>query len=264
MEKLIIDGLSCAYDDVTVVEDIHIKVEKGTFVGIIGPNGSGKSTILKSIYNGVKLDKGMILLDGENIKSIKSKNLAKKLAVVGQENAVPFNFTVREIAAMGRTAYKKLFEADNAEDRKIVNKAMETVGISELADRDFSKLSGGEKQRVLIARALVQQTDFLVLDEPTNHLDICFQMQIFEILKNSCKTADKAECKTVLAAIHDLNLASLFCDELYVLEGKKIACHGKTEEILTDSMIKKIFNVDCSVAVHEKTGKKNIVFIPKV
>ncbi len=256
MDKLIVDGLSYAYGQENVIENIHIEVPTGSFVGIIGPNGSGKSTILKNIYSSLRPDCGTITLDGLDIKTIKSKTLAQKMAVVGQENAVPFSFSVQEIVAMGRTPHKRLFEADTAEDRRIVEEAMSTANIQDLADRDFPKLSGGEKQRVLIARALAQQTDFLILDEPTNHLDICFQLQIFEILKQSGKT--------ILAAIHDLNLAALFCDELYVLNGKQIDRHGKTDDILTHEMIQRTFCVNCNVARHSETGKKNIVFIPKI
>ena len=256
MNKLTIENLSYAYDQVAVVENIDLNVPEGAFVGIIGPNGSGKSTILKNVYGGLTPKTGTIALDGENIKGMRSKALARKMAVVGQENVVPFNFSVREIIAMGRTPYKRLFEADTDEDRAIVEDAIATMRIEPFADRDFSHLSGGEKQRVLIARALAQQTDFLILDEPTNHLDICFQLQIFDILKNSGKT--------VLAAIHDLNLASLYCDELYVLDGSRIKVHGPTENILTADMIFEVFHVRCNVARQAETGKNSIVFIPQI
>ena len=256
MSKLIVDNLSFSYGRVSAVENIHLTVPEGAFVGIIGPNGSGKSTILKNIYGGLAPGSGTIQLDGKNLKAFKSKALARKMAVVGQENAVPFNFSVREIVTMGRTPYKRLFEADTNEDRAIVDDAMSTMQIEQLADRDFSQLSGGEKQRVLIARALAQKTDLLVLDEPTNHLDICFQLQIFDVLKSSQKT--------VLAAIHDLNLASLYCDEIYVLNGKRIEEHGKTEDVLTAEMIQRVFRVKCKVALEPETGKSSIVFIPRI
>ncbi|MGI5986459.1 MAG: ABC transporter ATP-binding protein [Oscillospiraceae bacterium] len=187
MNKLEVNSLSFAYNKKRVIEDINLCVPSGSFVGIIGPNGSGKSTILKNIYGSLRSDSGTILLDGEDTKKLKSKYIARKMAVVGQENTVPFNFSVQEIVSMGRTPYKKLLDPYTSEDRAIVNDALKMVSAESLAERDFSQLSGGEKQRVLIARALAQQTDFIVLDEPTNHLDICFQLQIFEILKKPAR-----------------------------------------------------------------------------
>ena len=252
--KLKVEGLTFAYDKENVIENIYLAVSEGAFVGIVGPNGSGKSTILKCIYGGLTPKQGSIAFDGIDTKKLKPKERARLLSVVGQENSVPFNFTVREIVAMGRTPHKKLFESDTAEDKQIVEAAMEQLGISALADREYANLSGGEKQRVLIARAMAQKTDFLILDEPTNHLDIQYQLQIFRILKESGLT--------VLSAIHDLNLAALFCDELYVLDGKEIHTHGTPDDILTVDLLKNVFHVDCAVDNDPRTGKKNIVYIP--
>jgi iron complex transport system ATP-binding protein len=252
--KLKVEGLTFAYDKENVIENICLAVSEGAFVGIVGPNGSGKSTILKCIYGGLTPKQGSIAFDGIDTKKLKPKERARLLSVVGQENSVPFNFTVREIVAMGRTPHKKLFESDTAEDKQIVEAAMEQLGISALADREYANLSGGEKQRVLIARAMAQKTDFLILDEPTNHLDIQYQLQIFRILKESGLT--------VLSAIHDLNLAALFCDELYVLDGKEIHTHGTPDDILTVDLLKNVFHVDCAVDNDPRTGKKNIVYIP--
>ena len=252
--KLKVEGLTFAYDKENVIENICLAVSGGAFVGIVGPNGSGKSTILKCIYGGLTPKQGNIAFDGIDTKKLKPKERARMLSVVGQENSVPFNFTVREIVAMGRTPHKKLFESDTAEDKQIVEAAMEQLGISALAEREYANLSGGEKQRVLIARAMAQKTDFLILDEPTNHLDIQYQLQIFRILKESGLT--------VLSAIHDLNLAALFCDELYVLDGKEIHTHGTPDDILTVDLLKNVFHVDCAVDNDPRTGKKNIVYIP--
>lgn len=257
--KLYVDNLSYRYDKYDrepVISGVHIEVESGQFVGIVGPNGSGKSTILKCIYNGLVPQTGEILLEGKNIHEIKSKEKAKKLSVVGQENSVPFNFTVREIVAMGRTPHKKLFEPDTERDNEIVMAAMEQVGISRYAEREYNNLSGGEKQRVLIARALAQDADFVILDEPTNHLDISYQLQILQTLKESGLT--------VLSAIHDLNLAAMFCDVIYVLDGQTIAAHGTPEEVLTEELIKNVFHVECAVSENPHTGKRNIMFISNI
>lgn len=255
MNKLYVDGLSYAYGREKVIDNIHLEVPSGDFVGIIGPNGSGKSTLLKCIYGGLSPEKCTIRVDGVDVGRLKGKKLAKKLAVVGQENSVPFNFTVQEIVAMGRTPHKELFEPDTDEDQKIVAQALSQVGIAAMAQREFASLSGGEKQRVLIARALAQKTDFLILDEPTNHLDICFQLQIFDILKHAGLT--------VLAAIHDLNLAAMYCDTLYVLHGASVYGHGKTEDILCERLIRDVFGVNSHVETSPITGRKTIVYVPK-
>ena len=252
--KLCVKGLTFGYSEENVIEGIEIRVPEGSFTGIVGPNGSGKSTILKCIYGGLTPADGTVLLEGKDSRRLKPTERAKMLAVVGQENSVPFNFTVREIVAMGRTPHKRLFESDTDEDRRITEEAMEQMGIAGLSERDYSSLSGGEKQRVLIARAFAQKTRMLILDEPTNHLDINYQLHIFNILKGSGLT--------VLSAIHDLNLASLFCDEIYVLDGKRIRVHGSPEEILTEELIRKVFHVECAVEVSPHTGRKNIIYIP--
>ena len=254
--KLYVDNLSFKYDRDPVVTGVHIEVKTGQFVGIVGPNGSGKSTILKCIYGGLTPQTGEIRIDGTNTHEIRNKQRATMMSVVGQENSVPFNFAVREIVSMGRTPHKRLFEPDTEQDHKIVERAMEQVGISHYADREYSNLSGGEKQRVLIARALAQDTDFIILDEPTNHLDISYQLQILQTLKDSGLT--------VLSAIHDLNLAAMFCDEIYVLDGKSIATHGAPEEVITEEMIKDVFHVDCAVSENPHTGTRNIMYITKV
>ncbi len=252
--RLIVDGLTYSYGDTDAISDLQFHVAKGEFVGLIGPNGSGKSTALKNIYRGLVPDQGTITLDCENLLKMSFRKSALKMAVVGQENSVPFDFTVEEIVAMGRSPHKKLFEVDNEEDKEIVHHALEHVGMEDMAKRNYLNLSGGEKQRVLIARAVAQASDFLILDEPTNHLDISYQMQIFDFIKR-LKT-------TVLSAIHDLNMAALYCDRIYVLKKGRIVLAGTPEEVLTAENIKAVYNVNCSVAKHPITGKMAITFLP--
>ena len=252
--KLEVKNLSYAYYDKDVISNISLNVAENEFVGVIGPNGSGKSTILKNIYGALQSERGEIILDGENISHMTAKEIARKMAVVGQENEVAFDFSVREIVAMGRTPHKKLLDPDTKEDTAIVEQAMEEVGILPLAERRYSSLSGGEKQRVLIARVIAQQTAFFILDEPTNHLDITFQLQVCEIVKGLGVT--------ILSAMHDLNLAALFCDRIYVIKGNGVYCSGTAEEILTPELIKDVFDVTADISIHPATGKPNITFIP--
>ena len=253
--KLEIKNLDYSYGNKLAVDDVSIQVEEGEFVGLIGPNGSGKSTVLKNVYRALIPDKGEIFIDGEDLLKMNYKESALKMAVVGQENDVPFNFKVEEIVAMGRTPHKRLFDIDTKEDKAIVMHALEHVGMADMAKRNYLHLSGGEKQRVIIARATAQESDLLILDEPTNHLDISYQMQIFDFVQRINAT--------VLAAIHDLNMAALYCDRLYILADGKIRYQGTPEEVLTPEIIKEVYGVECSVKVNPETNKLNIAFIPK-
>ena len=183
MTRLQLQNVSFSYPCGRMLHDISLHVRDGEFVGLIGPNGSGKSTLLKLIYRALRPECGEILLDGEDLLKMPFRKSALKMAVVGQENEIPFDFSVEEIVAMGRSPHKKLFDSDTEEDHRMVHHALEHLGIEDLAKRNYRHLSGGEKQRVLISRAIAQESDFLILDEPTNHLDISYQMQIFDFIK---------------------------------------------------------------------------------
>ena len=211
-------------------------------------------TVLKNVYRGLQPDMGSILLDGEDLLTMSYKKSAQKMAVVGQENELPFDFTVEEIVAMGRSPHKKMFDIDNAHDKEIVHHALEHVGMEQMAKRNYRNLSGGEKQRVIIARAIAQESDFMILDEPTNHLDISYQIQIFDFIKRLNIT--------VLAAIHDLNLAALYCERIYVLKKGEIVLCGTPEEVLTSEHIYDIYGTNNSVIKHPITGKVSITYLP--
>lgn len=252
--RMQIENLTFSYGEKDAVDDVTLHVKKGEFVGLIGPNGSGKSTVLKNLYRALTPDSGKVTLDGENLLTMSHKKSALKLGVVGQENDVPFDFLVEEIVAMGRSPHKKLFDIDNAHDKYIVHHALEHLGMADIAKRNYLHLSGGEKQRVLIARVIAQETDFLLLDEPTNHLDISYQLQIFDFVK-------RLEV-TVLSAIHDLNMAALYCDRIYVLKDGKVVLRGTPDEVLTAENIYDVYGVRCDVTKHPKTGKAAITFLP--
>jgi iron complex transport system ATP-binding protein len=175
--SLQLDGLSVDLTGRRIVTDISITVADGQFVGLLGPNGSGKSTILKTIYRVHRPAAGRVLLDGADLLAMKPRDAARRVAVVAQETVSEFDFTAAEIVMIGRTPHKQAFSRDTDEDRRAVTEAMERVGCEHLAHRSFNTLSGGEKQLVLIARALAQGADHLILDEPTNHLDIRYRIQ---------------------------------------------------------------------------------------
>ena len=170
--KICTEDIRVSFQAHEILKGISMDAADKEFVGIIGPNGSGKSTLLKCIYRILRPDNGAVYLDGEELHSMSVKSSAKKMAVVAQHNYYNFDFSVREVVLMGRSPHKKALERDNARDYKIVEEALRTVQMEEFGDRVFSTLSGGEQQRVILARALAQQTPALILDEPTNHLDI--------------------------------------------------------------------------------------------
>lgn len=252
--KVSVKELSCSIQGTKIIQGINLEIKSGEFIGLVGPNGSGKSTLLKNLYRTLQPDSGQVHVDCKNLYQMSHKETAKNLAVVSQETSAVFDFTVTEIVHMGRHPHKKMFAPDTAEDTRIVESALDKVGLLALAKRSFMSLSGGEKQRVLIARALAQQANIIILDEPTNHLDIHYQLQIMEIVKQLGIT--------VLAAIHDLNIASIYCDSLCIIHDGKVAVTGTPEEVLTPSIINQYFDVFADVTLHPVIGKPVITYIP--
>lgn len=226
-----------------ILDHIRVSAKDRQIVGIIGPNGSGKSTLLKCIYRVLKPTHGAVLLNGSDMQQYTVRRTAQQLAVVSQHHAYSFDFTVREVVLMGRSPHKHAFERDTVEDYRIVQTSLETVGLQDKADRIFSTLSGGEQQRVILARALAQQTPCLILDEPTNHLDIQYQLQMMELLRSLDRT--------VLLAVHDLNLAAVYCDYLFALQSGKLAGSGTPRELLTPAFIEKVYGVQARVGTDE-------------
>ena len=249
--KVSAESVRLSYGADTILKNVSIGAKDKEFVGLIGPNGSGKSTLLKCIYRVLSPDGGCVFLDGDSLKDMSYKSSAKKLAVVAQHNYYNFDFSVREVVLMGRSPHKKAMERDNAEDYAIVEDALKTVGMEKFKDRSFSTLSGGEQQRVILARALAQKTPCLILDEPTNHLDITHQLQLLRIVKNLDVT--------VISAIHDLNTAAMFCDRIFVLKDGEIVTFGTPREVLTPKLIRDIYQVDSSIVDDEK-GNMHILF----
>lgn len=250
--NLHVENISVELEKKTILRDVSLKVRSGEFVGLIGPNGSGKSTLLKSIYRALKPRCGFISLDGADVYELSARQSAQRMAVVRQESSIEFDFTVMEIVMMGRSPHKKLFQSDTAADSRIGEEALERVGMQEYASRSFFSLSGGEKKRVLIARALAQQAEFLVLDEPTNHLDVRYQLQVMNLVKTLGIT--------VFSSLHDLNMAAMYCDRLYVLSGGELVASGTPEEVLEPGVIRDVFGVETEVVTHPGTGKKHVYF----
>lgn len=237
-----------------ILEQICLQVEDGEFVGLVGPNGCGKSTLLKNIYRTYKPGRGTIFLNERDILDFSYKKMAGEMAVMAQENHVEFDFEVREMVMFGRYAKKKFLQGDSSADRKLCEKCLQEVGLSGYEHRSYLSLSGGEKQRVLLARVLMQESAFIVLDEPTNHLDVSYQYQIMDILKG--------QDVTVFSSIHDLNLAALYCDRIIFLYQGKIVDYGTPEEVLTRENIREYFGIEAQVSTNPATGKQQIYYLP--
>lgn len=254
MVQLNVDGVECHYGSTKILENVSLTANPGDFVGIIGPNGSGKTTLLKSISRTLKPFRGTILLDKTDIYDLKSVELAKKLAVVPQESNIGFSFTAMDIVLMGRNPHLSRFQMENERDVSIVRKAMERTNTWHLARRPINELSGGEKQRVVIARALAQEPKILLLDEPLTHLDMINQLEVMDLVKELCKK----EGLIVLAVIHDLNLAARYCSSALLLKSGKVFSAGTLDEVLTSENIKSVFKVD---AIVKKSLVTNSLYI---
>lgn len=252
--KLDVNAVSWSVEDHTIVDGVLLDVEPGEFVGLIGPNGSGKSSLLRTIYRVLKPDAGVISLNGDDVWRMDVREAARRTAVVMQERTSEFDFTVHEIVMMGRNPHKGLFDRDTQADFAIVEEALHRVNMLDFVQRSFNTLSGGEKQRVLVARALAQQARFLVLDEPTNHLDVRYQLEMLMLVRGLGVTT--------LAALHDLNLAAHYCDRLFLLDRGKIVASGPPEIVLQPARIRQVYHVDAYVERSPRTGQLQITYMP--
>jgi len=247
-----IRDLSAGYGHRRVLDQISLKASEGEVVGIIGPNGSGKTTLLKTITKVLEPISGTVLIDGTNVNEMQSKEIAKKVAVVSQVISINFEFTVEDIVLMGRTPYIK--GSETVEDINIVRDAMEKTNTLFLKDRLITQLSGGELQRVIIARAFAQNPKILLLDEPTSHLDITNQIDILNLVKNASRKG-----MVVVAVIHDLNLAAYYCDKICLLQDGKLISVGTPEQVLTSSNIERAFNITVKVIPNEITNSLYVI-----
>ena len=231
----------------TILKKINLTIHEGKFVGLIGPNGAGKSSLLRCLYRFNKPSDGVVEFNSTDIWQLKSDEYAKKVAVVLQETPSQFNLSVFDVIALGLTPHKSLFSSITNIDKQKIIQAINTVGLADHSDQSFESLSGGEKQRALIARAIVQQPQLLIMDEPTSHLDVKYQIQVMELAKSLGVT--------VFASFHDLNLAAAMCDELVVIKNGEITHSGTPTEVLTENMLGDVFGVCAQVNSHPQLSK---------
>lgn len=260
-EKILkVKNLSFSYNGTNALSDLNFEVWDGSLISILGPNGSGKSTLINLISKVLRGYKGSIEVFGRDIKKMGSRDIAKLIAVVPQYSNPGFDFTVEEMVLMGRFPYISRFGREKREDYEVVEKIMEKTKIVELAKKKFKELSGGEKQRVIIAQALSQNTPIVLLDEPTSHLDINFQLEIMNLFYE----LNQKENKTVIGVFHDINLAANYSREIILLKQGRIWLQGDIDSTLTRKNIKSVFNSEVYVGKNPITGKLYIspAFMP--
>ena len=252
-----LENLSFALGGKEILSEISLEIKKGDFVGLIGPNGAGKTTLLKSI-NGLRKAQGKIFLLGKNTKGMKEKVLAKQIALMKQDLELNFPFTAREVVLMGRYPHLDWTKQESRRDREITEKFMEYTGTLPLAEKRITQVSGGERQRVMFAKVLTQETPIILLDEPTSNLDLAYQEQLFSYGQEFCRQGG-----TIVAAIHDLKVAAKYCQKLVLLKKGKIIAQGSPAEVLTSQNLQEAYGVAALVYCNQITGEYDI-YLPQL
>ena len=254
-----VHSVSFRYHEDWVLQDVSFRVEKGEFVGVIGPNGSGKTTLLKILYRLLSPQKGEILFELVSMKKMSRADIAKRIAVVAQETHLLFPFSVLETVLMGRSPYLGPLMFESEKDLEIAKKAMEWTKVLPFSERPMDELSGGERKRVFIARALAQEPEVILLDEPTTNLDIHHQMDFLDLIL----TLNRERGLTIVMASHDMNIASEFCDRLILLQEGRIYKMGTPDEVITKENIEKVYGCEIWVDQNPFSGMPRINLLKK-
>lgn len=250
--RLTLDGVSVTIDSVPIVTGADLEVSDGEKVGLVGPNGSGKTTLLRTIYRSIRPSAGTITLDDQDLAALRQKAVARRAALVAQESSSDFDFSVDDVVALGRAPHQSALDRESDVDRRHITDALMRVGMASYRSRSFATLSGGEKQRVLLARALAQRTELLLLDEPTNHLDVNAALDLLELVRS-------LDLST-LCVLHDLNLAAAYCDRVCVLSAGQVVAVGSPADVLTESLVHHVFGVRAHRMTHPATGRPLLAF----
>jgi iron complex transport system ATP-binding protein len=235
-----------------LLDCVDLEAHDGELVGLLGPNGSGKTTLLRLLAGLRRPQNGTILLDDSDLGQQSRRDVAQRLAIVEQDTAAHIDLTVRQVVELGRTPFRGRFDALSDDDHKIVDAALHQVNITALQHRNWHSLSGGEKQRAQLARALAQQPQEILLDEPTNHLDIRHQLELLGLLRSL-----NATC---VIALHDLNLAARYCDHLVVLDQGRVVSAGPPNTVLTNDLVRDVYGVDATIDEEPTTGAVRITY----
>jgi iron complex transport system ATP-binding protein len=258
MTALQMNRITFSYSNGAVLRDVNLCVRKGEMVGLIGPNGAGKTTLIRLISGILVAKQGEVQIDGLDARKLRRNVVAKEIAVVPQQFNMPFAYRVEEVIMLGRTPFMKPFHDLSARDRDVIATTMDTVGIKHLEGRCFSELSGGERQKVVLAMALAQEPKLLLLDEPTAHLDISHQVEILELLADM----NEKQHLTIIAAMHDLNLASAYFRRLVLLKDGAVIADGSPDQVLTSSTIGSAYSVPVHIQPHPLTGVPQVIVLP--
>lgn len=254
-----IHGVVVSYQGKEVLKNLTLEVRRGDFLAIVGPNGSGKTTLLRTISRVLPPERGTVFLGGKDLARLSQKEVARHLGVVPQNQTAGPDFTVEEMVRLGRFPHQRRWQRENRRDEEVVRAALEVTGCLPLRERFFNELSGGEQQRVIIARALAQEPELLLLDEPTSHLDINYQQEILELLRD----LSARRGLTVISVLHDLNLASHFADRLIMLGNGQIQAAGDPWSVLTPDNIRSVYQTEVLVVPHLLTGRPLVLLPPR-
>ncbi|PQM75468.1 ABC transporter ATP-binding protein [Corynebacterium sp. J010B-136] len=235
-----VKDVSVGYGERTVLDTLNVDIKRGAVTSIVGPNGCGKSTLLRTMSRLLNPTNGEIVLDGKSIHDIPTRKLATQLGLLPQTPIAPDGIVVADLVGRGRTPHQGILGRWSQQDYDIVAEALETTGISDLAERSIDELSGGQRQRVWIAMALAQRTDTLLLDEPTTYLDVKHQLDVLDLLTE----LNRDRGTTIVMVLHDLNLAARYSDELVAVSGGKVFAHGHPREVITKENVKSVFGID--------------------
>jgi iron complex transport system ATP-binding protein len=250
MHALQTESLTLSYGDSLIIEELDLAVPKGEITVFIGSNGCGKSTLLRSLARLLKPRSGSILIEGEMVSKLPTKEIAKQLAILPQGPVAPEGLTVLQLVKQGRYPYQKWYRQWSEEDEQIVHEALRATGMEDLSDRLVDSLSGGQRQRAWIAMTLAQDTDIILLDEPTTYLDMTHQIEILDLLFE----LNEREQRTIVMVLHDLNLACRYAHHVVAIKNKTVYAQGRPEQVISRELVKDVFNLDCQVTVDPLFG----------
>ena len=255
MVMMDIKDLKFIYSKKSVLDGVTFEIKQGEILGILGLNGCGKTTLLKNLNKNLEPDSGVIMLGDDDLSEMSKRAIAQQVAVVPQGNEIKFAFTVNDIVSMGRIPFLSTFSGESSDDLKIIDDAIAMTGLEEYRDRYINTMSGGERQRVIIARALAQTPKIILMDEPTLHLDINTQFEVLDLVYK----LSREKGLTVVIVSHDLPLVARYCDRIIMLKDKKIFAMGRPEDILTTENIAEVFKVDGELSTDSKTGRRTVI-----
>jgi ABC-type cobalamin/Fe3+-siderophores transport system ATPase subunit len=258
--KLSADGLVLSYGADPVVDGVTLHVPEGRISILIGPNGSGKSTILRALSRLLKPISGQVLLDGEAIRTLSTRQVARKLAILPQQATAPQEITVEQLVWYGRHPHRRLIGAPTPADRAAVEWAIEATGLTNERATQVDELSGGQRQRAWISLALAQETEILLLDEPTTFLDLSHQLDVLEL----CARLNREQGKTVVMVLHDVNLAAEFADRMFVIDKGRLRAQGSPEQVLTTDLMRDVFGIESQIVPHPLSGRPLCIPLRKV